>query len=125
MKRPEIKVTIPDSLKLKLVQDWESVTKSQQLVSLPRTPTVSEICIKFKQECSSSKKGYREDKKEDVLNEVIEGIKLYFDRALGNLLLYRFERPQYMEIKQEKPDLRMSDIYGAEHLLRLFGTLNM
>lgn len=31
MKRPEIRIPIPDPLKLKLVEDWEMVTKSQQV----------------------------------------------------------------------------------------------
>lgn len=52
----------------------------------------------------------------------MSGLILYFDKALGNNLLYRFERPQLVEqrrlAKEEKP---MSEIYGAEHLLRLFG----
>lgn len=30
-KRPEIKVPIPDSLKAQLVDDWESITKNQQV----------------------------------------------------------------------------------------------
>jgi len=55
------------------------------------------------------------------LSEIIAGITLYFDKALGNNLLYRFERAQYVEQKRENPDKPMSEIYGAEHLLRLFG----
>jgi mortality factor 4-like protein 1 len=56
-----------------------------------------------------------------LLSEIIAGITLYFDKALGNNLLYRFERAQYVEQKRDNPDKPMSEIYGAEHLLRLFG----
>lgn len=56
-----------------------------------------------------------------LLTEIISGITLYFDKALGNNLLYRFERAQYVEQKRSNPDTPMSEIYGAEHLLRLFG----
>lgn len=34
MKRPEVKIVIPDILKLQLVDDWENVTKNNQ-VSYP------------------------------------------------------------------------------------------
>lgn len=58
---------------------------------------------------------------DDSLKEVVDGIKIYFDRALGNILLYQFERGQYLEIRKAYPDKQCSEIYGAEHLLRLFG----
>jgi mortality factor 4-like protein 1 len=65
-----------------------------------------------------------------VLPTIISGLIAYFDAALGQNLLYRFERPQYADIRrtyvtgpnvivgQEKA---MSAIYGAEHLLRMLG----
>lgn len=56
-----------------------------------------------------------------LLSEIIAGITLYFDKALGNNLLYRFERAQYVEQKRAAGDRPMSEVYGAEHLLRLFG----
>lgn len=56
-----------------------------------------------------------------LLSEIISGITIYFDKALGNNLLYRFERAQYVEQRRGNPDKAMSEIYGAEHLLRLFG----
>lgn len=59
-----------------------------------------------------------------LLDEIIAGINLYFDKALGNNLLYRFERAQYVEQKRSAGDRPMSEIYGAEHLLRLFGEFN-
>jgi len=31
MKRPEVKIPIPDVLRVKLVDDWEAVTKNNQV----------------------------------------------------------------------------------------------
>lgn len=36
------------------------------------------------------------------------------------MLLYRFERQQFQDIKTKLSDAQLSDVYGAEHLLRLF-----
>lgn len=55
------------------------------------------------------------------MEEVIAGLKLYFNKALGSMLLYKFERQQYADIRKKYPKKEMSDIYGAEHLLRIFG----
>ncbi|KAJ3118546.1 Esa1p-associated factor, partial [Nowakowskiella sp. JEL0407] len=117
LKRPEIKITIPDTLKVQLVNDWEFITKNQKLVSLPRQPTVSKILEDFKKSLS---KKTPTGASNEMIDEVIEGIQLYFDKALGNCLLYRFERNQYVEIKKSNPDTDLSDLYGGEHLLRLF-----
>jgi mortality factor 4-like protein 1 len=65
-----------------------------------------------------------------VLPTIVSGLKVYFDKALGSNLLYRFERPQYAEIRkryvtgptvQVNQEREMSSIYGAEHLLRMIG----
>lgn len=68
---------------------------------------------------------------EDLVPTVISGLTCYFDKSLGTHLLYRFERKQYAEIRKRfytGPHVRvgvdekeMSEIYGAEHLLRLLG----
>jgi mortality factor 4-like protein 1 len=67
-----------------------------------------------------------------LTSTIVSGLQVYFDKSLGANLLYRFERPQYAEIRkryitgpkviigQEK---EMSAIYGAEHLLRMLGAL--
>ncbi len=57
-----------------------------------------------------------------LLSEILSGLIVYFDKALGNNLLYRFERAQYVDIRRKTAEMKpMSEIYGGEHLLRLFG----
>ena len=69
-----------------------------------------------------------------VLPTIVSGLQVYFDKALGSNLLYRFERPQYAEMRkryvtgptvQVNQEREMSAIYGAEHLLRMIGLSSM
>lgn len=64
-------------------------------------------------------------KSDEIFQEVLSGIKTYFDKCLGNLLLYRFERQQYVDIRKRNTGKEDSEIYGGEHLLRLFGRCNI
>ncbi|KAI7856501.1 MRG-domain-containing protein [Circinella umbellata] len=117
LNRPEVRMDIPDTMKAQLIDDWENVTKNQQLVELPRTPTITNLLEQYRK--------YKLDRKgssgtEDLLSEIIDGVKEYFNKALGTILLYRFERHQYANIRKQYPKKEMVDIYGAEHLLRLF-----
>lgn len=68
----------------------------------------------------------------DVLEEVIQGIREYFDKSLDKILLYRFEREQYHLLRKKweagSGDLANKgplDVYGAEHLARLFGKFSI
>jgi mortality factor 4-like protein 1 len=70
-----------------LVDDWENVTKLQQLVPLPHVHPANEIFDDYlayerphRQEGSASM---------DILEETIAGLREYFDKALGRILLYR------------------------------------
>jgi len=91
-------------------------------VPLPKKPNVIEILKQY----SAAEKAARPKRpgsaEADIFEEVISGIQVYFDRCLGNILLYRFERQQYVDIRRQYDGKEMSEIYGAEHLLRLFGT---
>ena len=111
-----VKLTIPFSLKKQLVDDWENVTREpRHLVPLPRKPTVSMLLEQYVEQKRKQAPGTAAN-----FAEVCDGVKLYFDRALGTILLYRSERAQYDDLKAQDPDTAMSDVYGAEHLLRLF-----
>ncbi|KAI6144428.1 MRG-domain-containing protein [Pisolithus tinctorius] len=131
-RKPEMKLNVPEALKVQLVDDWEAVTKNNQLVPLPRNPNVLDILLEFKDHIIKMGKQTNLRDPELILPTIISGLQVYFDRSLGANLLYRFERPQYAEIRktyvtgpkvvvgQEK---EMSAIYGAEHLLRMLVSL--
>jgi mortality factor 4-like protein 1 len=59
LKKPELRLDIPDTLKGQLVDDWENVTKNQQLVTLPRTVNVNDVLARYKR-FKKDKKGSRE-----------------------------------------------------------------
>ncbi|KAI9869897.1 MAG: Esa1p-associated factor [Pleopsidium flavum] len=124
--RPAVRLHIPDHLKAILVDDWENVTKNLQLVPLPsKNPTNAILTTYFDEEKMKRRLGSAEA---DILEEVVAGVKEYFDKCLGRILLYRFEREQFFEIRQlwesgksEWDGKGPGDVYGAEHLCRLFG----
>ncbi|KAG2126031.1 MRG-domain-containing protein [Suillus clintonianus] len=131
-KKPEMKLNVPEVLKVLLVDDWEAITKNSQLVTVPRSPTVVEILQEFKDYVIGLGKSTTLREPELVLPTIISGLQVYFDRSLGANLLYRFERPQYAEIRKQYvtgPKVQvgqekdMSAIYGAEHLLRMLVSL--
>lgn len=115
---------MPDTIKALLVDDWENVTKNKQVVPLPAKYPVNTILDMY----NAEEKQKRQDTADvDVLDEVIAGIKEYFEKSIGRILLYRFEREQYQVLRKSwesgTGDLANKDpgeIYGAEHLARLF-----
>lgn len=146
-RKPDMRLVLPESLKSQLVDDWENVTRKEQLVPLPRTPNVKQILEEYAELHRTS-----DARSSAVLSEILAGLRLYFDKSLAQNLLYRFEREQYVQMRkqhgpkaredepkpvrrgrasqQEAPvnaagqlDLEASDMYGAEHLLRLFVNL--
>lgn len=59
----------------------------------------------------------------DSTLEVTKGIREYFNISLGLQLLYKWERPQFIQIMNDNPETLPSQLYGAFHLLRLFGII--
>ncbi|KAI8197619.1 Chromatin modification-related protein eaf3 [Colletotrichum sp. SAR 10_76] len=126
--RPSIKLPIPDHIKAMLVDDWENITKNNQLVPLPHPHPVDEILNDY----LAFEKPNREDGSAnmDILEEVLAGLREYFEKSLSRILLYRFERPQYHEIRKEwekagenDKNKSVCDTYGSEHLCRLMVSL--
>lgn len=116
---------MPDNLKSLLVDDWEQVTKNQCVISLPAKYPVRQILHDWHEEELPKRAGSSAD--EDVLEEVVAGIQEYFDKCLDKILLYRHERPQYRGLRKKfeaatgaLADKGPIDVYGAEHLIRLF-----
>ncbi|KAL8948783.1 MAG: hypothetical protein Q9222_005062 [Ikaeria aurantiellina] len=127
--RPMIKIPIPDYIKSLLVDDWEEVTKNLRLVPLPAAKPVNMIIDEYFEE--EKEKRFPGSAEFDLLEEVRSGLKEYFDVALGRMLLYRFERQQYLEARRKwtegkgewKGRICVGDVYGAEHLCRMIVSL--
>jgi mortality factor 4-like protein 1 len=95
--RPSIRLSIPDVLKSHLVDDWENVTKSLYLVSLPSQAPANFIIDQYWNEEKINRRLGSADT--DILLELCCGLKLYFEKAVGKILLYRFERLQLTEVR--------------------------
>ncbi|KAH8778427.1 histone acetylase complex subunit [Diaporthe sp. PMI_573] len=122
--RPSIKLVMTDVLKGILVDDWEHVTKDSQLVPLPHEQPVVKILNDYLED--EMPKREEDSAQIDILKETMAGLREYFDRALGRILLYRFERLQYSELLpqwENEKDGGPSSVYGGEHLCRLLVSL--
>ncbi|BFZ56367.1 Esa1p-associated factor [Savitreella phatthalungensis] len=120
--RAKLALQIPDSLKARLIDDWEWITKDERLVPLPRKPNALDIVRELRSILPPKRPGSAQAELED---EFFEGFLDYFDRCLGTVLLYRFERQQYADVRKHYGEnASASGIYGAEHLLRLIATMN-
>ncbi|RCI14271.1 hypothetical protein L249_6153 [Ophiocordyceps polyrhachis-furcata BCC 54312] len=127
--KPMIIIPMPDHVQAMLVDDWENITKNNQLVPLPHPNPVNKIL----QDYLDFEKPHREQGSAsmDILEEVIAGLREYFEKALSRILLYRFERHQYMNSRalwdnntEETSKYKsVSDVYGVEHLARLIVSL--
>ncbi|KAL7085223.1 hypothetical protein ACP275_14G269000 [Erythranthe tilingii] len=106
-------IQIPSTLKKQLIDDNECITHLDQLVKLPRSPSVHEILNKY-----IDYRVKKNGKIPESVGEIVKGLLCYFDKALPSMLLYKHERPQYKEVIPD--NVSPSRVYGAEHLLRLF-----
>ena len=54
------------------------------------------------------------------MEEFILGMELYFNKTIYPSLLYRLEHEHYEKLFEQQQEGKQSQVYGAEHLLRLF-----
>ncbi|KAL3316671.1 Mortality factor 4-like protein 2 [Cichlidogyrus casuarinus] len=130
--KASLTLTIPINLRNWLLDDWDLVSRQSMLLNLPSKKPISKILSDYLDTMMNTKK---EDKgaslvkpktsalKQELRNECVFGLLLYFDTLLGSHLLYRFERLQYGEICKQNTDKKVSTLYGAPHLLRLFAKM--
>ena len=122
--RPELHINVPDHLKALLIDDWENVTSKKSLVPLPSEHPVNEILTTYFEE---EKHKYRLGSAEaELFLDASTGCQDYFENCVDRLLLYRFERQQYAEVRKlwmegkgEWEGKNAGDLYGAEHQGRL------
>ncbi|KAK6198662.1 MRG-domain-containing protein [Scheffersomyces amazonensis] len=110
-------------LKYLLINDWEYITKDKQIISLPSSKPINTILQDYKTWRNSQLTS--EDQRR-ILDEILLGLEVYFNKSLSLMLLYKYENLQYLEflkkdlINNSKPQ---SKVYGIEHLLRLLISL--
>ncbi|KAJ1515806.1 Esa1p-associated factor [Coelomomyces lativittatus] len=91
-----------------------------EIVPIPRTPNIATIFKNYKKDKNVMTESHRSTLSDDLCHEVLDGLQVYFNRALGTMLLYRFERQQYLDMSRKFENTSLCEIYGGEHLLRLF-----
>jgi mortality factor 4-like protein 1 len=69
------------------VDDWENVTKNQQLVPIPHKNPVSKILSEYLENQRPKRAEGSADL--DILEETVSGVREYFYKCLGRILLYR------------------------------------
>lgn len=113
------------------------------LVPLPHEKPITTVLNDFTQSYTS--RLTEGDPEVEILEEIIHGLKEYFDKSIGRILLYRFERKQHLDLvaamegkpppvyqensngEERQPNKSLArikgktacDVYGAEHLSRL------
>ncbi|XP_073252527.1 MSL complex subunit 3-like isoform X2 [Porites lutea] len=77
----------------------DSKSVSEVLVQLPRTPNVAQLLSEYFQHC----KDFYPGQSSNLIKEVMDGLRIYFDFTLPTLLLYNFEREQYQTVMKLVP----------------------
>lgn len=85
--RPSIKLPIPDYIKSVLVDDWENITRNNQLVPIPHPHPVSEVFADYLTH-ERARRG-ADSALADILEETFAGLREYFERSVPRILLYR------------------------------------
>ena len=87
MSRVKVKIDMSDKLKSLLTDDWQNVTKEHKLRSLPAGWTVADILSDYeKRERPKRTPG---DSDDTLLDEILAGLKEYFEKGIGRILLYK------------------------------------
>ncbi|ODV87712.1 hypothetical protein CANARDRAFT_193965 [[Candida] arabinofermentans NRRL YB-2248] len=118
-----VKIKVPDEVKYMLIDDWEFITKDHRVVKLPCEVNVDLLLARFETYYEKEKEKEKKEIALDNMSELIGNVRLYFNKAIGSILLYRHERIQYKTTLTKYKGIDPSEIYGVQHLLRLLSIL--
>ena len=114
----DLEVTLGQQLKKRMLDDYNR--SKGTLLPLPRPHTVRDVLQAYVDTKAASRKRAEASGQPDTVGELQEGLLSYFDAALPKILLYNSERAEHAAaIDRARGGATPSDIYGAEHLLRL------
>lgn len=99
-------------LKVQMVEEYDMVISNHLWVPLPREPNVEKILSEFLESIDDTQVKMIE-------SQIVKSITDYFNMSLPLLLLYPNEKAQADSIMEKNKDKKFTEIYGAEHLLRL------
>ncbi|XP_066999110.2 MSL complex subunit 3 [Anabrus simplex] len=118
-----VPLELSDTLKRLLEQDHELITKKNKLVKLPAEPNVATILEGYVKHCAVNQLCNLTDKPQrryryhqsnkardldrtfrslNVCKEIVDGVRIYFDFTLGDLLLYNQEQDQYQSLRNHQ-----------------------
>ncbi|KAK8795609.1 hypothetical protein WA158_000266 [Blastocystis sp. Blastoise] len=111
-----VKMELPDFIKRTLTEDWDNIVNKDLRIPLPRKYTINIIFKDYIDSCSS------EEAKKDA-EDLCRGLSEYFNECFSRLLFYSVEDSQFKTACKVIKDKDPCDIYGIEHLCRLFSKL--
>ncbi|KAI5965178.1 EAF3 [Candida pseudojiufengensis] len=119
-KNVTINLQFPPELKYLLVNDWQYITKDKKLVTIPvpENKSISQIIQDYKTQRIKNLQRHQQQ----ILEEILLGLEIYFNKSLSLILLYKYENLQYLNLLKDNiinSEIKQSKIYGLEHLLRL------
>ncbi|XP_001601672.2 male-specific lethal 3 homolog isoform X1 [Nasonia vitripennis] len=113
--RPGVDLEIGHALKRVLEQDYDLINNKNKLAVLPAQPTVISILESWVQHYTTTHLANIPDKPQrnnkvqnslektisdiNICREIADGIRIYFDFTLSDLLLYKHEKEQYSTMK--------------------------
>ncbi|XP_014218803.1 male-specific lethal 3 homolog isoform X2 [Copidosoma floridanum] len=113
--RPGVDIEIGATLKRLLEQDFNLIVNNNKLHVLPAQPTVVNIIESWVQHYTTTQLTNIPDKPQrnkvqnnlektindiNICRETADGLRIYFDHTLGDLLLYKQEKEQYLTMKE-------------------------
>ncbi|KAK9508835.1 hypothetical protein O3M35_006296 [Rhynocoris fuscipes] len=115
----QIKIQIPDKLKLILINDCKLVIINNKLLRIPNAITAEMIIDEYARNRYLNNDIHAEKLEMITTYDFTNSIKYYFNLLLKSQLLYKSEFDQFTNLLKDT-DIEPVSVYGAVHLLRLF-----